>query len=551
MFDPNSLAGRKATEKRRKIAIKDLTLWGMELVPEDLQEGLSIDVMDVQCGDPNCAPVDTLFTLLWSDGEGKGRFGVPAAPEELTCKDMLSEHFPDEESLRAWRVGKLSEEEQKRQDKARAGAIRQACLDQIHHYSLWADAIVHHSNTSKLSKKVCISMLKNLAETSTSLFSSSGAKAQALMEEDLKLASQVLAKICDKDSLQEVCEKFSLDRDECAPMKMWSDKVTSELKEVYSCPRLSPQKREMLRTTLSYIRQVEKSYEFQQCLYDEKEKTVKTHGVPSKEALTYGSTSFSLWKDVLELPSVRAVLETREGKKGPKVAILGSSQGLLCLYTDALCNSFVENSDERVCISGWEIIPCLHEIADDIMRNVSTELSHIQVHLQDMLRADLSDFDVVVLTSLCWDSHTRLKIAKKLSQDLRRGSLVLDYREDTFSQFGLDDTSSLYSQPKGGNEVEGGEEEYSKSKEYVAIQEASTDHLLKALDDGLADAIEAFWRGEEYCVPVTPPRAKAKAKGTRTKFEDEKEGGKFRLEGLTEGSCSWSNQQGIYVHIME
>ena len=44
------------------------------------------------CGDPNCAPVDTVFTLVWESG-GKGVFAIPAAPHELEKEDVL-EFFP-------------------------------------------------------------------------------------------------------------------------------------------------------------------------------------------------------------------------------------------------------------------------------------------------------------------------------------------------------------------------------------------------------------------------------------------------------------------------
>ena len=86
MFDPDFISKRKKEAVVRKTALAKLTKWSMELVPEDLRKGLVLDVRDVQCGDPNCAPVDTVFTLMWGEGEfrqGRGRFGLPMAPEDL------------------------------------------------------------------------------------------------------------------------------------------------------------------------------------------------------------------------------------------------------------------------------------------------------------------------------------------------------------------------------------------------------------------------------------------------------------------------------------
>jgi len=51
-----------------------------------------IDVAEVQCGDPNCAPIDTVFTFVWQSG-GKGVFALPMTPEEIV-EEELRESFP-------------------------------------------------------------------------------------------------------------------------------------------------------------------------------------------------------------------------------------------------------------------------------------------------------------------------------------------------------------------------------------------------------------------------------------------------------------------------
>jgi hypothetical protein len=40
------------------------------------------------CGDPTCAPIDTVVTLVWESG-GKGMFGIPLAPLEVKQEDLL------------------------------------------------------------------------------------------------------------------------------------------------------------------------------------------------------------------------------------------------------------------------------------------------------------------------------------------------------------------------------------------------------------------------------------------------------------------------------
>ena len=56
---------------------------------------------EVICGDPECAPVDTVVTMVWEDG-GRGMFAFPAAPEEIEDEDIL-ENMPDTDILEAWK----------------------------------------------------------------------------------------------------------------------------------------------------------------------------------------------------------------------------------------------------------------------------------------------------------------------------------------------------------------------------------------------------------------------------------------------------------------
>jgi hypothetical protein len=69
MFVPKNKDEQKAakTEKAAiKKALAEVKDWAMSCVPAELHEGLLIDVNEVICGDPTCAPVDTVFTLVWS-----------------------------------------------------------------------------------------------------------------------------------------------------------------------------------------------------------------------------------------------------------------------------------------------------------------------------------------------------------------------------------------------------------------------------------------------------------------------------------------------------
>jgi hypothetical protein len=572
MFDPNQLGKKKEEQKNSKKAISMIREWAMELVPADLKEGLMLDIQEMQCGDPNCSPIDTVFTMIWTKGGsnkdgGKGRWGIPLSPEEVShSKDILRQHFPSESSLKAWRIGELSEEEKHRREMQRAYAVRQACLDNIHHFSLWANAIAHHPKTSSVARRTCVATLKELADASNKLFSSTGMQAKEIMQQEITMAEQLLTRICSVQDLEEVMKKYSVDLDEQAPMKLWSESMTTELKSVYTCPVLSSEKKEMLRSALSYIRQVEKTYPFQQALWDDKQEASGKYGSPV-DTFTYGSSSFALWSELMALAPVQKALKRSPSSSSPKrVAIFGSSHGLLSLYTDALFNSKAGPNDVRVEISGWEVLPALHDMAQDILANVESDVCNIKGYQEDMNKADVSECDVVVLTSLCWDKKTRGKVAAKLARELPPGAVVVDYRDDTFSEFGLDHTRSLYG-AAGVAAVDDEEEEEEEVEVEVeeedsstpAVQGATEHALTAALDNALAMWFESYLTGQpsSKLLPPAPPKKRSAAtsrrSGTRKTQQHSNSSSAgiataFRVEAVVEGACSWGETQKIYVH---
>mmetsp|Transcript_16796 Transcript_16796/g.28072 ORF Transcript_16796/g.28072 Transcript_16796/m.28072 type:complete len:195 (-) Transcript_16796:403-987(-) len=103
MFDPAKLDAQKSEKKIKKAATKQLKQWSMEIIPMDCSEGLMVDISEVVCGDPNCAPIDTVVSLVWESG-GRGMWGIPAELQQIGKEDYL-EYFPDEDTLRAWSRG--------------------------------------------------------------------------------------------------------------------------------------------------------------------------------------------------------------------------------------------------------------------------------------------------------------------------------------------------------------------------------------------------------------------------------------------------------------
>lgn len=61
------LPGRDATKERleKQQILNRVQGWAEELVPEAMREGCTVSVQEVVCGDPKCAPIDTLVTLFF------------------------------------------------------------------------------------------------------------------------------------------------------------------------------------------------------------------------------------------------------------------------------------------------------------------------------------------------------------------------------------------------------------------------------------------------------------------------------------------------------
>mmetsp|Transcript_15847 Transcript_15847/g.15242 ORF Transcript_15847/g.15242 Transcript_15847/m.15242 type:complete len:198 (-) Transcript_15847:797-1390(-) len=106
MFLPQNDAEEEATKKAdtaRKAAYIRIEEWAIEAIPPSTRDGVHINVQEVQCGDPNCAPIDTAVTIVFPSG-GRGMLGLPFESVEVT-EDILLRGFPTEEVLTKWHRG--------------------------------------------------------------------------------------------------------------------------------------------------------------------------------------------------------------------------------------------------------------------------------------------------------------------------------------------------------------------------------------------------------------------------------------------------------------
>lgn len=66
MFLPENLANKNKEAEERKTAFQRIEAWSMELIPEAIRNDANVSIQEVQCGDPQCAPIDTAVTIVFT-----------------------------------------------------------------------------------------------------------------------------------------------------------------------------------------------------------------------------------------------------------------------------------------------------------------------------------------------------------------------------------------------------------------------------------------------------------------------------------------------------
>jgi len=138
------------------------------------------------------------------------------------------------------------------------------------------------------------------------------------------------------------------------------------------------------------------------------------HSSYTQANFAYGSTPLRSWLAVFQAVAMRlgAACST------VRYTVLGSSLGSLSIY--------------GACVYGWrargiELLPLLTRHATRVVRSCGV----IGVHFEcaDMLDCDLSNEDVIMLASQCWDDALVAAVRMKMLNDLPEGSLVVDYTD--------------------------------------------------------------------------------------------------------------------------
>jgi len=98
---------KTAVDAKKKQALSQVEEWATEAIPSGCRDGVQINVQEVQCGDPDCSPIDTAIAIMFPSG-GRGMMGIPLEVQDVTKEDLLA-GFPTEEVLTAWHKGEDAE----------------------------------------------------------------------------------------------------------------------------------------------------------------------------------------------------------------------------------------------------------------------------------------------------------------------------------------------------------------------------------------------------------------------------------------------------------
>lgn len=93
----------REAERARREGYSRIESWVMEAIPSEIRRGVTVSVQEVQCGDPDCAPIDTAIAMMFPSG-GRGMLGIPLESKDVS-KESLLDVFPTHAVLGAWARG--------------------------------------------------------------------------------------------------------------------------------------------------------------------------------------------------------------------------------------------------------------------------------------------------------------------------------------------------------------------------------------------------------------------------------------------------------------
>ena len=392
--------------------------------------------------------------------------------------------------------------------------LAQYVLDKIHGLVLSFESFIRNKEGSKINERLALGALNDIHKLTEKLFEHSGTNAVDIIEQ-LDEIDDLLRKLNNKRSISSY--------DTIRTTTSMNETLLNS--DTIRCPITL----KSLQDIITNVRLIEKTFSFQHKLWLEKNNIAKVLDC-SVEQLTYGSSSIDLWmKLVTTVVWKEAIFASTsvDENDNPKVIVFGSSQGLLSFYSSALNYNYHKNN---ITVIGYEVLPYLYNKATDLLQD------HWQLHChigndvmffnEDMMSANIKDANIIVLTSLCWDKKTRQRVAKKISNELKKpGSIVIDYRDDTFKISGLDyNYYQKDSDDRDNRDSRDSREQLTTNR----IKKMSIDNMKTALFNALCTIDRPINDNNETQVSSRCRR--------------------FKLIDIIEGTTSWNSNQSLYIY---
>ena len=68
MFVPkneHTIAQDRSAEQARREGYAKIESWVIEAIPVEIRRGVTVSVQEIECGDPECAPIDVAVCILF------------------------------------------------------------------------------------------------------------------------------------------------------------------------------------------------------------------------------------------------------------------------------------------------------------------------------------------------------------------------------------------------------------------------------------------------------------------------------------------------------
>ena len=187
-------------------------------------------------------------------------------------------------------------------------------------------------------------------------------------------------------------------------------------------PSTSQKNMGLLLSIVTSVRETEATKTFVKFLL--KDSIAQANESYTLDNFAYGTTPYQSYVSIRNCPPVnRALASCRQDSSSnvsSRFAIFGSSIGLF---------SFFASLTDNVQTVNYEILPFLYSKAEKLRKQHKIDEQLVKFVNDDMLNCNLENVQLVMLMSMCWDATLCGALDKKIEEEMKTGSVVIDYTD--------------------------------------------------------------------------------------------------------------------------